>query len=224
MKTKSGLQKPISSIFESIPQTKSIENDETEMPSASAIQSHDPPKPTIAPSQMENVIPKPQEEGISPPMQYSDLVPAETDRKPKQQLWLKNMVGPLVAAIFAIATILTTAGMMGVFTSYEQVTIADTPVIPTEPVAQEAPAIDWRIPKPVEVSSINVTSSSDNSKTIQESIIVKGILYGTEKSLVIIGTEVCMVGDNVAGATIINIDRKSVEFERNSERWTQKVQ
>ena len=224
MKTKSGLQKPISSIFEAIPQTKSIENDETEMPSASAIQAPNPPKPVIAPSQMEDSVPKPPEESVSPPMQYSDLIQVETDGKPKQQLWLKNTVVPLVAATFAIAIILTTAWMMDVFTKYEQVAITNTPVVPTDPVAQEAPAIDWQVPEPVKVDLVNGIPIIDNAQVIQESIIIKGILYGTEKSLVIIGTEVCMVGDNIAGATIINIDRKSVEFERNNERWTQKVQ
>ena len=224
MKTKSGLQKPISSIFESFPQTKSTKNDESEMPSASAIQAPNPPKPVIAPSQTEDAVPKPHEKAISPPAQYADLIAVETDRKPKQQLWLKNIAAPLVAAIFAAAIILTTAGVMGIFTKYDQVTIADAPAIPTEPVTQQAPAIDWQVPEPVEASNINATPADNDIQAIQESIIVKGILYGTEKSLVIIGTEVCSVGDNIAGATIINIDRKSVEFERDNERWTQKVQ
>lgn len=231
MKTKSGLQKPISSIFESFPQTNIIKNDEPEMPSASSIQTHEqlnpvvPSEQTVPPDQIEEVMPISQELNVSPPVQYSDLIAVETDKKPKQQLWFKNnLLAPVVAAVFAMVIILTAAGMMGVFTKYESVAAASTPATPKASILQEIPVINWQILEKVDVSSRNITQAGDDGQGAEESIDIKGIIYGSEKSMVIIGTKVCKIGDTVAGAKIINIERKSVEFEKDNDRWTQTIQ
>jgi CheY-like chemotaxis protein len=52
---------------------------------------------------------------------------------------------------------------------------------------------------------------------------VVGILYDTEKPCALINLELVHEGDIRNGIKIVRIDKGEVEFERNGERWTQKV-
>ena len=52
---------------------------------------------------------------------------------------------------------------------------------------------------------------------------VSGVLYNEENPSAVIGNRVVYEGDKVADSIIVKIDRDSVEFERNGQRWTQKV-
>ena len=53
---------------------------------------------------------------------------------------------------------------------------------------------------------------------------MKGIVYSKDDPSAVIGNRIVHEGDEVLGVTIIKINEKSVEFERNKKRWTQKVQ
>ncbi|GAI39939.1 unnamed protein product, partial [marine sediment metagenome] len=55
-------------------------------------------------------------------------------------------------------------------------------------------------------------------------LIVKGIVYNEDNSSAVIGVQIVHEGDKVSGVTIIKINEKSVDFEMNGKRWTQKVQ
>lgn len=55
-------------------------------------------------------------------------------------------------------------------------------------------------------------------------LIVKGILYCKDNPCVVIGTKIVREGDEILGATIVKINKDSVEFEMNGRRWTEKVQ
>jgi hypothetical protein len=50
-----------------------------------------------------------------------------------------------------------------------------------------------------------------------------GILYSEEKPCALINLELVYEGDVRNGIKIVKIDKNEVEFERNGERWTQKV-
>ena len=54
--------------------------------------------------------------------------------------------------------------------------------------------------------------------------IVRGILYSDDKPRAIIGTQLVRAGDIVYGAMIMAINRKTVEFEMDGQRWTQEVE
>ncbi|MHC4456770.1 MAG: hypothetical protein ACYS0I_06690 [Planctomycetota bacterium] len=55
-------------------------------------------------------------------------------------------------------------------------------------------------------------------------LVVKGIVYSQNEPSALVGTEIVRQGDEVSGATVIKINKESVEFEMNGERWTQQVQ
>ncbi len=55
-------------------------------------------------------------------------------------------------------------------------------------------------------------------------LTVKGILFSDDNPSAVVGTRIGHVGDIIAGATIVKINRKSVDFEKDGETWTQTVE
>lgn len=53
---------------------------------------------------------------------------------------------------------------------------------------------------------------------------VRGVAFTSERPSAVIGTTIVHEGDVVLGATVMKINKGSVEFKVNGERWTQKVQ
>jgi len=103
--------------------------------------------------------------------------------------------------------------------------------------------IDWQVPEPLPAITrdpIKLPGQSD-SRTEEpngiqnqgpnettdgtENIIisVKDIVYSADKPSAFIGSKIVYVGDTVDGATIVRIERDSVEFEKNGKRWVQKI-
>jgi len=54
-------------------------------------------------------------------------------------------------------------------------------------------------------------------------IVVRGIVWTEDNPAAVIGTEIIYRGETFEGARVINITKESVEFERDGERWTQKI-
>jgi len=86
--------------------------------------------------------------------------------------------------------------------------------------------INWQIPEtypttlrdPMQFGSIT-TNSPETGK-----ITVKGIVYSKDNPSAVIADRIVHEGDKVLDATVVKINKDSVEFEMNNERWTQKVQ
>jgi len=55
-------------------------------------------------------------------------------------------------------------------------------------------------------------------------LIVKGILVSIDRSSAVVDTQIVYEGDKVSGATIVKINKSSVEFEKDGKRWEQGVQ
>lgn len=93
--------------------------------------------------------------------------------------------------------------------------------------AAAASTIDWQIPAaypttlrdPMQFKQVATPTPDETGK-----LTIKGILYSQENPSVIIGIEILHEGDKVSGATIVKINKDSVEFEMNGKKWTQKVQ
>jgi len=99
--------------------------------------------------------------------------------------------------------------------------------------------IDWKIPETISVMTrdpiklpgeIDTQSTEQNAgqnetanKPKQEAIIVRAIVYSNDRPSALIGTKIVYVGNKVNNATIVNINRDSVEFETDEKRWVQKV-
>lgn len=74
------------------------------------------------------------------------------------------------------------------------------------------------------VQQQTVTNTTDPQATKAGELTVKGILFSADNPSAVIGTEIAHVGDIIAGATIVKVNRRSVEFEKDGETWTQSVE
>jgi hypothetical protein len=85
--------------------------------------------------------------------------------------------------------------------------------------------IDWQIPQPYPTNLRDpMQFGSATAQAETGGLTVKGIVYSEDDPSAVIGNRIVHEGDEVLGVTIIKINEKSVEFERNKKRWTQKVQ
>lgn len=88
--------------------------------------------------------------------------------------------------------------------------------------------IDWKVPAPYPtdlrdpMTRVPIGSGADT--TVAGDLQVKGIVYSSDSPTAIIGTQIVSEGDTVFGATILNINKDSVEFRKDGKKWTQKVQ
>lgn len=95
--------------------------------------------------------------------------------------------------------------------------------------------IDWQIPEqlpatmrdPTQLPFQNNTQTEEQKQTAiipkTELIHLGAIVYSRNKSSAVVNGRITHVGDVVSGVTILRINRDSVEFERDSEKWVQKV-
>ena len=97
---------------------------------------------------------------------------------------------------------------------------------PTDAAASSNNKIDWQIPAlyPATLRDPMQFGSVTTAETGTGRLVVKGIVYSEDKPAVVIGTEIVREGDKVLGATIVKINKNSVEFEMNGKKWTQRVQ
>jgi hypothetical protein len=85
--------------------------------------------------------------------------------------------------------------------------------------------IDWQIPDPYPTALRDPMQfgSVATAQTGTSGLIVKGIVYSKDNSSAVIGEQIVHEGDEVLGATIVKINEKSIDFEMNGKKWTQKV-
>jgi hypothetical protein len=93
--------------------------------------------------------------------------------------------------------------------------------------------IDWKVPEPISVMTRDPIKLPDESgtqngeedetanKPNQGVIIVRDIVYSHDRPSAVIGTKIVYVGDKVNDATILKINRDSIEFEKDGDRWKQ---
>lgn len=68
------------------------------------------------------------------------------------------------------------------------------------------------------------TDTTKPQTTVVEELSVKGILFSDDNPSAVVGTRIAHVGDVIAGATILKINKKSVEFEKDGQTWTKTVE
>jgi hypothetical protein len=90
--------------------------------------------------------------------------------------------------------------------------------------------IDWEIPAPFPVTLRDpmgpdaVEDAQAGTEAVTPvRLIVKGILYSEDEASAVVGDRILHQGETIQGATVIRIDKDSVEFEMNGKRWTEKV-
>ncbi len=113
----------------------------------------------------------------------------------------------------------------------------DAPVVVSN--ADSGHEIDWKIPEPISVMTRDPIKLPDESSTqnaeqngqqnetasevTTETMIVRDIVYSKDKPSAVIGSKIVYVGDKINDITIVKINRDSIEFERNGDRWEQNV-
>ncbi len=106
----------------------------------------------------------------------------------------------------------------------------DAPVVANADSGHE---IDWKIPEPIAVINRDPiklpdesnTQNTEQNETTSEittgTIIVRAVVYSHDKPSAVIGSKIVYVGDKINGVTIVKINRDSIEFEKDGDRWEQ---
>lgn len=88
--------------------------------------------------------------------------------------------------------------------------------------------IEWKVPEPYPTNlrdpMTRVPIGSTASAGMTGNLQVRGIVYSSDNPTAVVGTQIVSEGDTVFGAKVLNINKDSIEFEKDGERWTQKVQ
>lgn len=94
--------------------------------------------------------------------------------------------------------------------------------------------IDWKIPDPIPVkikdpvkteqNTINNPGQENANGDSENGVIfVSSILYSNDKPSVVIGDKIVYLNQELNGAVVVEIHRDYIVFEKNGERWIQKV-
>ena len=94
--------------------------------------------------------------------------------------------------------------------------------------------IDWTIPEPLPTDmrdpiKFGTSSSKDTVKQTSAGnestgmMDVKSILYSEDKPSVVIGNRLVYINQKVNGATVVEIHKDYIVFERDGKQWSQKV-
>jgi type II secretory pathway component PulC len=102
--------------------------------------------------------------------------------------------------------------------------------LPAQKTAEpnNAAKVNWPVPDvypknlrdPMQASC----SAEANETSVGGSVVVKGIIFSIDRPAAVIDNKIMHQGDKVAGATVVKINKKDVEFEMNGKTWTQEVQ
>jgi hypothetical protein len=92
--------------------------------------------------------------------------------------------------------------------------------------------IDWRIPEPIPMTIRDpikpgtktvVPDTGHGDSNNLETLSVRGILFSKDKPSAVIGNKIVHLNEKINGATLVQIDRDFVVFEKDGKRWTKKV-
>jgi hypothetical protein len=88
--------------------------------------------------------------------------------------------------------------------------------------------VDWKVPAPYPTNlrdpMTRAPIGSAANAAVAGDMQVRGIVYSSDSPTAVIGTRIVSEGDTIFGAKVLNINKDSVEFEKDGEKWTQKVQ
>jgi hypothetical protein len=249
-KQKSGLHKEISSIFSGVPIPKKNDADQ---PSSSAAQqeaptygppSHLSKKVVEAPPVLKPPVKEIPAETPKPDENTAPVTPPVIKVKKGRPEWLVRIQQMIQDKLFShqpgvsparqkATVILVPVLFLGMLLAFYKVlgggpgnTTAPKVIKPSNAIAASAGIIEWQIPEVYPTTlrdPMQFVKVITDTQTDTDEIEIKGILYSEEDPSAIIGTEIIHEGGTVSGATVVKINKDSVEFERDGKRWTQKV-
>ena len=152
----------------------------------------------------------------------------------------KTGVSPTRQKVMVISIPILAIVMIFIFRQVLSKSPQKTKGAPAEDVAMAIKAdpgheIDWQIPEPLpatmrDPTELSVESTPQPEEPIQPiqtpktKIVHLGtIVYSNDKPSAIVNGRIVYTGEEVSGVTILRINRDSVEFEKDGERWVQKI-
>jgi hypothetical protein len=203
------------------------------------------PYQTPAPTAYESPNPEPT---ILPQVSAKDLKVKSGSKIPGLILWLKIQdfikvklltPKPGVNPLKQKAMIVITPVLMLVFMVVMANMLLKSDPAKTKPAAAKASSaaaaafdgkINWELPPPYPQNLRDPTtfgSLAPQNQAQQENAdrpAVKGIVYSEDNPCAVVGDRIVSVGDVVDGATVVKINRDSVEFSAGDKNWSQKVE
>jgi len=229
-RSKTGLHKNISTIFDGVPlpnanitpahRQRSQADQFKYAPAQPPIQ---PPGISLSPPRIHQ--PKKPTPKIIKPKSHSSLwqqintriSPAEQDISPtRQKTTLALMVLLLGVFIYVFAPLLKRP---------ETASIAPAKPLHSAAVAESDIKIEWEIPRkyPKTLRDPMNISSKKAADSDFENLNIKGIVYSQDNPSVIIGKQILHKNEEIYGVTILDIKKNSVTFNNKDKTWTQKV-
>ncbi len=85
--------------------------------------------------------------------------------------------------------------------------------------------IDWQIPTPYPETLRDPMQFGSATSTQAEtgSLVVRGIVFSGDNSSAIIDNQIVREGEEILGATVVKINKDSVEFKKKGKSWKQRV-
>ena len=251
-KRRIGLHKDVSSIFDGVPIPKE-DGAQKQTAAPAAERPGDTRQKTPAPSHLTSKTPKPQQPAPTPPKAAPAPPPKaappkpprrtgsiiKTTRQPQWQQKLEQIKNKLFASkpglsttrqktmtilipvlfivlIFVLTQVLSTPSRSSAKTHEPESTAA----------LAASTAVKWQTPEPYLANLRDPMQFGPAAigQATAGGLIIKGIVYSEDNPSAVIDDKIVHEGDKVFGATILKINKDSVDFEMEDKKWTQKVQ
>lgn len=236
-----GLHKKVAAIFGNVAIAK---DSDAQQPSDVPMPQRPAPKPP-APSHMTPTKPKPKEPVQPPPKTAPAKQPkakaaVETLTKIPWQQTLEQIKNKLFASKLGVSDtrqrkMVILVPVLSIVLIFVLFRVLSTPsrgtnqhqgFEPTNVAAGANREIDWQVPDlypkrlrdPMQLGSVTIAQTETGK------LMVRGIVYSEDNPTAVIDDQIVHEGDKILDATIVKINKNSVEFEINGKRWTQKVQ
>lgn len=135
----------------------------------------------------------------------------------------------LMPVLFVILVLV----LVKVFSTPSRTVAEPGEVKPANTVDASVYEIDWEIPAPYPTTyrdpmrpGSTITTQTDTERLETGRIgrlTVRSIVYSEDNPSAVIGSRIVHEGEEVLGATVVKINRDSVEFEAGEKRWKQNV-
>ena len=207
-------------------------------PEARNLQNPQAPKP-YQPS-------RPLPEAVAAQQPKTDIEKSASDRRTAikviSQTFLQQMKDRLFASRLGVGTtrqkamvvlmpvlfIVLVLVLIKVFSAPSRTIAEPAEVKPANTVVASVYEIDWEIPAPYPATyrdpmqpGPTITAQTDTGRIGR--LTVRSIVYSEDNSSAVIGSRIVHEGEEVLGATVVKINRDSVEFEAGEKRWKQNV-
>lgn len=243
-KHRAGLHKKVSAIFGGVPMPKDSDAQQLSGAPTPEHPNHIAPKPP-APSHMTPTKPKPEQPMQLPPKAAPAKQPkADAALETVRQISWRQTCEQIKNKLFAPKLggsstrqkkVVILAPVLFIILIFVLFRVLSPPsrgiggpggFEPTSMAAGSNDKIDWQIPDPypttlrdpMQFGSVTIAQSETGR------LIVRGIVYSEDNPTAVIGDRIVHEGDIVLDATVVRINKDSVEFELNGKKWTQKVQ